>query len=362
MSDVEYNIGWWNIDFGETAVSQVSDAIRSRKMSMGSVTRSLEMDLERRLGVSHVVMTTSGSTALFMALKALGVGPGDEVIVPDRTWIATAHAVQMTGADVVLVDVLKDVPIMDVDLVADKITDNTRAIMPVHLNGRSVDMKALHIIARKYNIHLIEDAAQGLFSVNDSGYLGTQSAAGCFSLSISKLISTAQGGFVVTNDDGIYHSLNRIRTHGVTDLVNTTYNGWGFNFRYTDILAAIGLGQLEVIDQTIHRIKDIYFRYYEGMKGLTRVRLIESHPDSGELPIYIEVLCDARDELVAFLKERKVQVRPFYPSLNGADHIGGDGCFDRSERFSAQGLFLPSGPAQSDADIEFVIGALHDFE
>src|SRR5579864_464500 len=161
-----YHIPWWRTEFGQPEVQRLTDAIANEHISQGPVTAEFEARLADALGVRYCIATTSGSMALLVALMALGIDRDDEVIVPNRTWIASAHAVAMLGAKVVLVDVLSSVPTMDLAQARRKITGRTKAIMPVHLNGRAVDMEAVVALAREYGIAVVEDASQALFSRN----------------------------------------------------------------------------------------------------------------------------------------------------------------------------------------------------
>ena len=165
---------------------------------------------------------------------ALGVVPGDEVILPNRTWIATAHAVHLLGAKVVLVNVESERPIIASGQIEERITTKTKGIIPVHMNGRSADMVKIRDIAKRHSLFVIEDAAQAIASRNNEGYLGTQSDIGCFSLSVAKAIATGQGGFAVTNNAMLAKRMRAIRTHGVENVKDP--KNWamaGFNFRFT---------------------------------------------------------------------------------------------------------------------------------
>jgi len=359
-------ISWWRTSFGQEEIQGVTQAIQEEHISQGSVTQEFEARIARALGVPYVTATTSGSVALLMALMALGIKPGDEVILPNRTWIATAHAPMLLGAKVVLVDVLPDIPMMDVSQIRNKITPRTKAIMPAHLNGRAVNMDEVWSMAKENGLYVIEDAAQGLFSKysgkHSGKYAGTQSDTGCFSLSIAKLISTGQGGFVVTRDKEIYKRLKRIRTHGVDDVINCTFNQMGFNFRFTDLQASMGIAQLGRVEERIAHVKSIYTKYEQELKQFSFLKLIPVNISCGEIPIYVEVLCKERDRLVSFLASRNIQTRPFYPDLNTADYFGVSGQFPNSRVFGRQGLVLPSGPGQPVKDIESVIEVLRHYE
>ena len=183
---MQNRVSWWRTSFGEEEIQRIGNSIRNEHVSMGAVTAEFENQLAAFLGVPHVVATTNGSTAILMALMAAGVGPGDEVIVPNRTWIASAHAPKLLGAQAVLVDVEQTRPIIDAAKIESAITSRTKAIIPVHLNGRSADMRRISLLAKKYGLFIIEDAAQALGSKNADGFLGTQSDIGCFSLSVAK--------------------------------------------------------------------------------------------------------------------------------------------------------------------------------
>jgi perosamine synthetase len=357
-----HHIPWWRTEFGQPEVQRLTDAIAHEHISQGPVTAEFEDCLADALGVRYCVATTSGSMALLMALMVLGIGRDDEVIVPNRTWIASAHAVAMLGAKVVLADVLPGVPTLDLAQARRKITGRTKAIMPVHLNGRAVDMDAVALLASEYGLGVVEDASQALFSRNAAGYLGTQSDAGCFSLSVAKLISTGQGGFIVTNNNSSYEKLKLIRTHGVSDVINASYTELGFNFRFTDLLASVGLAQLDRAHGRIAHLKEVYATYEAGLAELSFLNLIPVAVSQGEVPLYVEVLCHNRDKLVDFLASRGIQTRPFYPDLHLADHLQAVGEFPNSRVFSEGGLFLPCGPSQAVANIKYVLEALRIYD
>jgi len=354
-------ISWWRTTFGEPEIQRLVQAVNHEHISQGDVTAEFERQIGKILGVPYVVATTSGSMALLMALMAAGVGPGDEVVVPNRTWIATAHAALLLGAKPVLIDVVKDVPLMNVAELESKITDRTKVIMPVHLNGRSVNMRELNQIAIKHGVKVVEDAAQAFCARNADGFLGVQSFAGCFSLSVAKIIATGQGGFVVTRNEETYQHLKAMRTHGVRDVINCTYTRPGFNFRFTDIHASIGLAQLERLPGRIARVKAIYEKYAAAVPQLSYLRFLPVDVAGGAIPIYIEVLCPERARLVSFLAERGIQVRPFYPDLHRAPYLTTSALFPNSEIFGEQGIFLPSGPDQPLDNVEKVLAALREF-
>ena len=358
MKRIEY----WKINFGEEEIKKIRESILNRNISQGKVTEEFERRVSNYLDVKYCVATTNGSIAILMSLMALDIKTEDEVIIPNRTWIATAHAPMLLGAKPVLVDVLPDKPIIDISKIRKKITKKTKAIMPVHLNGRSADMTAINEISEEYNLPVIEESCQAFLSKNANGYLGAQSDMGCFSFAISKLFSTGQGGMVITNNKGLYEKLKLIRTHGTASIIFPKYKLLGFNFKFTDILASIGIVQLQKAKEKIEHAKKIYLRYSEGIKNLSSIKIIPSNVSLGEIPIYIETLAEDRAKLINFLNSKDIYPRPFLPNINSAPYIEKTDDFPNSDIFAKKGIFLPSGPDLPIEDVERVIEALKEFE
>ena len=354
-------IPYWRTTFNNGESEAIACAISGEHVSQGPIVAEFERQLASYLDVPHVVATTSGSMALLMSLWAAGIGTGDEVIVPNRTWIATAHAPLLLGASVKLVDVEAGRPIIDAAQIEKAITERTRAIVPVHLCGRSADMRAINQIAARHKLLVIEDAAQALGSRNADGFLGTQSDMGCFSFSVAKIISTGQGGFVATRNEATYRKLIAMRTHGVGDIVNAEWDRPGFNFRFTDILAAVGIEQLKLLPGRIEKVKKIYQMYEEALSERSFIKIIPVDVSAGEIPVYVEALCERRQELMSFLAARGIQCRPFYPDLNSAQYFKSYDSFPSSVQFGEKGLYLPAGPEQPIDNIRYVIEGIQEF-
>ena len=336
-------IPWWSTDFGEPEKKAVCAAIDAKCISQGRVTRQFEERLAATLGVPYVACTTSGTTALTMALLACGVGPGDEVIVPNRTWIATAHAVMMTGAKVVLADVMAIAPF----LATVNTTRHTKAVIPVYLNGRNCPIhEGTEAALKKAGISVVADACQ-MFPNAVPGDIA------CYSLSTAKIIATGQGGFCATRDEGLYKELKALRTHDVEDAMVPqvlTWKRFGYNFRFTDIQAAIGIAQLDRLQERIDRLNEIHAIYAESLP-------IEK---ADGVPLYAELRHQEPERLRAHLLEHGIEARPFYPSLHTAPYLNAKGEFPNSEKWS-RGLILPSGPCQRLPDIRRVCDVIHDF-
>ena len=349
-------ISWWRTSFGEEEIQYIAESIRNECVSQGKVTEQFELDLAEFLEIEHVISVSSGSTALLMALMAVGVKPGDEVILPNRTWIATAHAVHLLGAKVVLVDVQPECPIIDTTRIEERINSKTKAIIPVHMNGRSADMVKIRDIAKHHSLFVIEDAAQAIASRNNKGYLGTQSDIGCFSLSVAKAIATGQGGFAVTNNGDLAKRMRSIRTHGLESVKDP--DNWvmpGFNFRFTDVQASIGIVQLKRLPERIEILKEIYLQYKNGLRE-TLFQLIPVNITAGEIPVYSEFLVKKRTEWIQRLQEKGIESRPFYPDIDKASYFSDQKMdFPYSRQYGIEGIYLPCGPSQSNANIRTVI-------
>jgi perosamine synthetase len=337
-------IPFWYLEIGADETAAVNDAMARKRFSMGPVVAELEAEIAQQLDVPHALCVSNGSSALLMGLAVHGIGPGDEVLVPTRTFIATAHAAMLLGAKPVLVDCLPDRPTLDIEDAARKVTSRTRAIMPVHLNGRAADMAGVLDLAKRHNLAVIEDACQGLFSRHPLGYQGTIGNAGCFSFSMVKLVATGQGGAIVTRDKATCEKLRQFRNHGVADVVSHAYLGLGGNFKFTDIAASIGLPQVRRREQKVTHVNAIYRRYCEGLAGLSSLQIVPVAVDDGEVALWTEVVSPQRDQLMDRLAERGVQTRKFLPCCHTAPHFAGQGSFPNSERFAHEGFNLPCGP------------------
>lgn len=360
-NDATIDISWWRTKFGEEEIQKIKESISQEHISQGCITEQFEKKIAEALNVPYAVVTTSGSVALLMAMMSFGIGPGDEVIVPNRTWIATANAPLMLGAKVVPVDVLPDTPVMDISQIIKKITPKTKAILPVHLNGRSVDMEGIQKIAKEYGLFVIEDACQAMFSKNSKGFLGTQSDIGCFSLGISKLISTGQGGILVTKSKKTYEKLKLIRNHGTVGNINPVFKLKGFNFKFTDILASVGLVQLSKAKEKINKLNEIYAKYFESIKSLSYIKIIPVNVFGGEVPLYVEIMCNERSKLIDFLKSNGINIRPSLPDISSTHYLKNYDEFPNSKIFCERALFLPCGPGQSFENIDRVLKALRSF-
>ncbi len=191
---IEPTINWWRTDLGEAEKSELLKAFSEKRFTISSSVEQVENLASSILNVPFVIMTNSGSSALLMSLMALDILPGDEVIVPSLTWIATAQAPGILNVKVIPCDTLEAEPIIDASLVESLITPKTKAIIPVHLNGRYCDMEVIIALAKKYNLSIVEDSCKGLFSSRNGNFFGTMGDIGCFSLGMISPVSVGFGG------------------------------------------------------------------------------------------------------------------------------------------------------------------------
>jgi len=355
-------ISWWNRKIGIEEITEIVSAVENKNIGMGKITELLEQEISEILNVPYVVVTNSGSSALFISLSVLGIGFGDEVIIPDRTFIATAHAVQLTGAKVILTDVNKNNTNIDVTQIEKKISSKTKAIIPVHLNGRAVQMDEINEIAQRYNLKVIEDSCQSFMSKNSNNqFLGTMSDLGCFSMGLTKLITTVYGGFIVCHKKKVYKKLIRYRNHGIYNPNELSYNTLGFNFKVSDMMMSMGRTQLINYKATIKHCKKIYNLYAKTIESLDFIDLIAVDLKY-EIPLYIEVFSSNKIEVVKYLEKKGISINHMTPSLHLSKHLDQEKFdFDNSINFNKYGFSLPCGPDQKIKDIKYVLSKLIEY-
>ncbi len=325
-------------------------------------TERFEKAIAGLLGVNYAVATTSGTIALTLGVMALGIGKGDEVIVPDYTMIATPNAVLLAGAKPVFADIEAKTLCMDLNKLP--ITQNTKAIIYVSINGRSGDIVKLKKICKEKNIHLIEDACQSFTSKHGKGYLGTFGELGCFSLSPHKIITTGQGGFVVTNNKEIYENVKRLKDFGRLIGGVDKHETIGFNFKFNDVQALIGVAQMQNITERIKRKKTLYKLYQKELSGIEGVEFIKTDLEE-TTPWCADILVPAnlRLQLVQHLKDNGIGSRAFYPSINSQLAYKGftKEIFPVSADISQRGLWLPSALFLKKSEIQNICNKIKEF-
>ena len=332
--------------------------------SKGKFIGEFENAFARYVDARFAASVSNGTVALHLALVALGIGPGDEVIVPTLTYIASVNAITYTGAKPVFVDSLMDTWQMDPADIERKITPATKAIMVVHLYGHPCDMDALQAICNKHNIFMIEDCAEAIGTLYKGRHVGTFGDIAAFSFFGNKMITTGEGGMVVTNDQTMYDRAVHYKGQGLSKHRVYWHDVVGYNYRMTNICAAIGLAQLEQIDTFANRKREIGQLYQQQLAGLP----VTFHAEVGDVKHaywMCSILVDEaakRDELMEYLGTKGIETRPlFYPVHTMPMYAQNFKKYNVAENLGWRGINLPSYPGLSDEQVTEVCAAIKDF-
>jgi dTDP-4-amino-4,6-dideoxygalactose transaminase len=345
---------------GEEEEEAVLTVLRSGQLAQGAVTEQFEQALADFCGVRHAVATSSGTTALQLALLAHGIGPGDEVITTPFTFIASSNSVLYCGAKPVFVDIEPDTFNIEPNRIEAAITPRTRAILPVHLYGNPADMAAILDIADRRGLIVVEDAAQA-HGASINGRAVGSFATGCFSFYPTKNMTTGEGGAVTTNDDVIADRIRLLRAHGAP--TRYRHDVLGYNFRMTDIHAAIGLAQLPKLDGWTERRRSNAAR----LSGLLRDQVTTPVHRRWASPVYHQYtirVAAGREDLPDRLAAQGVASGVYYPTPVHRQplyrQLGYVDILPEAERAAREVLSLPVHPALQDDELHLIAGALID--
>ena len=339
--------------------------------SEGPFIREFEQRFAARVGRAHGIAVCNGSAALDAAVAALGIGPGDEVILPTFTIISCAAAVSRLGGVPVLVDCDSRSWNMDVSAIEEKITSRTKAIMPVHIYGLPVDMDPILEIAARRNIAIVEDAAEMIGQTYRDKPCGSFGDLSTFSFYPNKHVTTGEGGMIVTDDDNLAEHCRGLRNLAMKAPRRFVHDEIGWNFRMTNLQAAVGLAQLERLDDFIPRKRRIFDRYTELLSDIPSLQLPVACTEYARninwvygLVIDDSVPFDA-DEAMKRLAEKKIGTRPFFWPMHEQPVYRRAGLFrdesyPNAERIARRGFYLPSGLTLSDKQMEQVSQAVHE--
>lgn len=331
--------------------------------SSGRFITDFEKAFAEFCGVRHAVAVNNGTTALHLALVAMGVGPGDEVIVPDLTYIASANAVRYCGATPVFADNERRTFNLDPVAFEARITPRTKAVMPVHLYGHPVDMEPIVELARASGIHVIEDAAEAVGATYRGRRVGGLGDCATFSFFGNKIITTGEGGMVTTDDDGLAERLRLFRNQGMDPNRRYWFPVIGFNYRMTNIAAAIGLAQLERIDEHLEARRRVARGYASRLAHLQDALILPAAENwAGHVYWMYTVMLkgDAdRDAVMAAMAKEGIETRPvFHPMHTLPPYLEPDGCYPNADWCSGRGINLPTFAGLTDADLDRVAAAL----
>jgi dTDP-4-amino-4,6-dideoxygalactose transaminase len=363
---------------GEEEREAVLRVLEGPTLTHGPRVKEFEAAFAKFTGAPYAVATASCTASLHLAYMALGVGPGDEVIVPAQTHVATAHAVELCGAKPIFVDSEPRTGNMDLDQVESRITPRTRAISPVHYLGMPVDMDRLTAITRRHGLRVIEDCALAIGTYFNGTHAGLSGDAGCFSFYPAKHITTAEGGMFITNDARLAAAVATRRAFGIDKNVVSERHVpgvydvtvLGLNYRLNEIGAAMGLAQMQRLPGILRKRRENYEALTRALRGVSEIELLESSHDGYQSSYYCLVallrptLGGRRLEIVEALKQRGVETSVYYPRPVPALSYYREKYGHREEeypvaaRLSAESIALPVGPHVEMEDVRRIAEAL----
>lgn len=348
-------------------ISQPSIGVREKELviaavesgwvsSIGKFIDEFENCFARYCGTEFAIAVSNGTTGLHLALAAFGIGPGDEVIVPDLTFVATANAVAYTGAKPVLADVDPETLCIDPGSVETLITPRTKAVMPVHLYGHPADIDAIASIAKPRGIIVIEDAAEAHGAEYKGRRVGGLADCGVFSFYGNKIVTTGEGGMLTTNDPEFYHRAKRLRDHAMSSDRRYFHDERGFNYRMTNLQAALGVAQMERIDQFLACRADImaWYRSVVRTSDVVRLNRVQNWAQSAFWMVCLEVDgfdADSRAAFIQSLRQRGIDSRPYFYPLSTMPMYHQES-LPVAARKSQVGLNLPSFFDLTKSDVE----------
>ncbi|MHB8132790.1 MAG: DegT/DnrJ/EryC1/StrS family aminotransferase [Anaerolineaceae bacterium] len=358
-----------DLDYGPEEEQAVLDVIKSKWLTMGAVTEKFEHDFRIFMHSKHAIAVANATEALHMACLVLGVGPGDEVIVPSLSFVATANAVLYTGANVVFADITSpQKPTISLRDIVKKATPKTKAIIVMHYAGYPCDMAEIYHFARTHNIFVIEDAAHAPGAITKGEYIGSYGDIGCFSFFSNKNIATGEGGMLTTQDDEIARRLRFLRSHGMTSLTYDRHQGHaysydvvalGYNYRIDEIHAALGIEQLKKLFNNNHKRGLANYLYRIGLATTVEVPFTKFKERSAFhlFPILLPVGAN-RQAFQEYMKEQGIQTSIHYPPIHLFSYYKNRYPIDHelpiTEDYAAREVTLPLFPTITHEQIDYV--------
>jgi len=355
--------------FGQNEKKYLKETIDTAWISSkGRFIEEFEKQFAKKYGAKYAVCCSNGTSALHLGLIGCGISEGDEVIVPNFTFISSANVIVHCGAKPVFVDVEEDTWNIDPKEIEKKITKRTKAIMPVHIYGHPANMIEIKKIADKHKLLIVEDCAESQGAKVKDKFVGRIGDAGCFSFFGNKIMTTGEGGMCITDSKKAYEKMCLYRSHGMDAVKKYHHPVVGYNYRMTNMQAAIGVGQLENVDKFIKRRDEIKERYEKNLQDLAEKGLVKLMPHKNwATPVCwfycILVKASKRDELMKFLEKNGVDNRPFFPSISKQKAYSSHNSekYPVSEMLSKSGLNLPTYYELKDKDIDYVTDQIKSF-
>lgn len=367
-----FKIFWDNNDLEKVAATLKKGA----NWAIGPEVEEFETAIANYLGVKYVVSLNSGTSALHVALAACNIGPSDEVIVPSFSFIATANAALFVGAKPVFAEIEEKYYGLDPNDVERKITKQTKAIIPVHYAGGSCLIEDLGQIAKKHNLLLIEDAAEAIGTTIHNRMVGTLGDIGILSFCQNKIITTGEGGAIVTNNREIYEKAKLLRSHGRANNVDyfstadyIDYITLGYNFRMSNITAALGTTQIDKIEQIIDMRRNNASLFNQGLARLTQITTPVEMPDSRHVYQMYTIRLSSnviRNNLIEWLKQNGISTKVYFYPIHLSGFYKGkfgykEGDLPVTERISSEVLTLPMFPALTKSEIDIIVKKIREF-
>jgi dTDP-4-amino-4,6-dideoxygalactose transaminase len=365
-----------DLDLGSTEIREVNKVLRSKWLSMGEKVLEFEKKFSQFLKAQHSVAVSSGTAALHLALKSLGIKKGDEVLVPALTFVATVNAILYLGAKPVFLDItsLEDFNLSIADLER-KISPKSRAIMVVHYAGFLADMDKIIEIAKKHNLLVIEDSAHSIGAKHKLGMAGAIGDVGCFSFFSNKNLATGEGGMIATKSQSLAEKIKLLRSHGMTTLTWDRHKGHsftydvlelGYNYRMTEISAVLGMEQLKKLKKNNLKRKALFLEYLKRLKDVQGITVpFQNYPRDSAFHIF-PILLDnkkKRDKFIAEMKKKGIQTSCHYPPVHlftyYKEQFGyKSGFLPLTEEVGKREITLPLHPLLKIKDVELVCDSL----
>ena len=350
---------------GKEELENLKKAIEKRWLTEGAFSKEFLEIIKDFTKAKHAVLVNNGTLGLFLGLLSLDVGEGDEVIVPDFTFNASASSIAFTGAKPVFVDIDEGNFNIDVKKIEDAITEKTKAIMPVHIYGQAADMDPLLRLAKKYNLRIIEDAAETYGVFYREKHTGTIGDIGMISFFADKTVTCGEGGVVLTGDDELYEKLRYLRNQGRLSSGSFIHPQLGMNFRMTDLQCAVGVAQLKKFKEIEKKKIEIYRLYQSLLKDLDEASFIEEVNYSNFIPFRVPVRVKNLDKLIQHLENNGIQTRRFFyplhrqPCFNYLGYREND--FPVTNKVYSDGLCLPVFPRLKEKQIKYICEKIKEF-
>ena len=359
----------------------IKECFDTNWITEGPIAKRFSEKLCKLIECKYGVFAPNGTLSLYLGLKSIGIGPGDEVLVPDFTFIASANAIEMVGAKPIFVDIDRDTLHIDLDKCKDLITDNTKAIMPVHIYGTAVDMDSVMSFAKNHKLKVIEDAAQAIGVTWNDQHCGSFGDVASFSFFADKTITTGEGGFVCTNNIDTYNQLLYLRNQGRKDRGSFIHPEIGYNFRITDIQCAIGLTQLNKLDTIISNKQRILQQYKKHLNGIAGLKIMEPDGLSNHIPFRVAIIFDTTvTDIIDYLSSNDIETRTFFYPLHKQpcftkimysqyctqciETAGANcnmDCFKNSTYNYNHGLCMPSYPDLENSQIKYICNLIKTY-